>query len=134
MFRHRDVAIALDDVDLDADAFQLFGVHVAARAGAQEDDVTQAGALAHRLGRHLRMIVQHEVVAGEQAGQFFGRDAAAFLDIDMGVVGADDLAEYRREIVDRIHEQTLHCHAPCCLWRGRMRGGVTGGKAVGPRG
>jgi len=34
------------------------------------------------------VVVEHEVVAGQQAGQFVGRDVAAFLDLDVRVVGA----------------------------------------------
>ena len=66
---HRRVAVALDDVHGDAELGQFLGVHVAARAGAEEDDVLQAGAAPHHLGRHLAVVVEHEVVAGEQAGQ-----------------------------------------------------------------
>ena len=66
---HRGVAVALDDVHGDAVLGQFLGVHVAARAGAEEDDVLQAGAAPHHLGRHLAVVVEHEVVAGEQAGQ-----------------------------------------------------------------
>ena len=38
------VAIALDDVNGDAVPGQLFGVHIAARAGAEENDVPEASA------------------------------------------------------------------------------------------
>ena len=41
---HRGVAVALDDVHGDAEVSQFLRVHVAARAGAEEDDVLQAAA------------------------------------------------------------------------------------------
>src|SRR3712207_8179944 len=48
---HRRVAVALDDVDLHAAlGLQLLRVHVAARAGAEEDDVLQVGALPDDVG------------------------------------------------------------------------------------
>jgi len=36
---HRGVAVALDQVDLDAEFGELFRIHVAARAGAEEYDM-----------------------------------------------------------------------------------------------
>ena len=68
------VAIALDGVHRDAECRELLGVHVAARAGAEEDDVPQPAAAAHHLGGHEGVVVQHEILAGEQGGQLGGGD------------------------------------------------------------
>ena len=46
---HRGVAIALDDVHLDAARLQLVDIHVARGARAEEHDVLELGALRHQL-------------------------------------------------------------------------------------
>ena len=84
---HRGVAIALDDVHGDAVLGEFLGMHVAARAGAEKDDVLQAGAAPHDFGRHLAVIVEHEVVAGEQPGQRVGRHLELFVHRHRRVVG-----------------------------------------------
>ncbi len=108
MLGHGGVAVALDDVHGLADGGQFLGVHVAARAGAEEDDVPDVLAVAHRRGRHLAVVIEHEVVAAEQGGEFFGGDVGAFLDIDGGVVGAHHAPEHIRQIIHRVHEDAAH--------------------------
>ena len=44
MLGHRGVAVPLDHVDRDAEGGECFGVHVGAGAGAEKDDVLEAGA------------------------------------------------------------------------------------------
>jgi hypothetical protein len=55
-FGNRRVAIALDQVNRYPELGELLRVHVAARAGAQEHDVLEAGAFARNLGRQRRVV------------------------------------------------------------------------------
>ncbi len=59
------VAIALDQVHVDAELGELFRIHVAARAGAEEHDVLQAGALLRDLGRQRGVVDDGDLGAVE---------------------------------------------------------------------
>ena len=65
---HRGVAISLDGVHGDAVALEFVDIHVAGGTGAEEYDVLEAAALRHQLGRHVGVVVERDVVAGEHAG------------------------------------------------------------------
>ncbi len=69
MLGHRGVAVTLDDVHLDAAAFELADIHVARGPGAEEYDVLEFRALRHQLGRHVGMVVDGDVVALDDARQ-----------------------------------------------------------------
>ena len=60
------------------------------------------------LGRHLRVIVEHEIVPGQHPGQILRPHLLLLVDRDRRVVGADDAGEHLGQIVDGIQEQTLH--------------------------
>ena len=62
-FGHRRIAIALDQVHFDAELRELFGIHVAARAGAEEHHVLQPGALFCNLGRQRGVIDDRDLRA-----------------------------------------------------------------------
>ena len=62
------IAIALDEVDLDAELGELFRVHVAARAGAEKHDVLQPGALLRDVGRQRGVVDDRDLGAVEQRG------------------------------------------------------------------
>ena len=115
VFGHRRVAVAFDDVDGDADLGQLLGVHVAARAGAEEHDMLQAFAQAHRRRRHLRVIVQHEIVARQQPRQFGGCDIPLLIDIHRRVPRLGNLAADVGEVVHGVDEQALHGDGRSCM-------------------
>ena len=76
---HRGVAVALDDVHLDAARFQFADIHVARGSGAEEHDVLELLALRHQFGRHVGVVVDGDVVAGEHARQFFARKRSSRL-------------------------------------------------------
>src|SRR6185437_6177286 len=92
----------------DAEFGQFLGVHVAARTGAQEDNVLQALAGAHRLGRHLRVVVQHKIVAGDHARHLVRTDLAPLVHRDGRIVRQYHAGEHRRQVIHGIKEQTLH--------------------------
>ena len=109
MLRHRRVAVAFNDMYGDAECREFLRIHVAAGAGAQEDDMLQVGAGAHRLGRHLRMVVEAEIVAGKQRGQIVRPDLALLVHRHRRVTRAGDVMEDAGEIVHGIEKQALHC-------------------------
>ncbi len=63
---------------------------------------------AHRLGRHLRMVVEAEIVAGEQAGQFLGPYLAMLVHGHRRVARPGDVAEHRGQIIHGIQKQAFH--------------------------
>jgi hypothetical protein len=71
------VAIALDDVHADAEAPERFRVHVAARAGAEEDHVAQPGTLARDLERQGGVVDDRDLGAAQRLRQFLGADVGA---------------------------------------------------------
>ena len=64
-FGDRGVAIALDQVNGDAEFGEFFRVHVAARAGAEKHHVLQPGAFARDLGRQRGVIDDRDLGAVE---------------------------------------------------------------------
>jgi hypothetical protein len=111
MFGDRRVAVALDDVHGDAVLGQLVRMHVAARPGAEKDDVLQTGAVPHDFGRQLAVVVEHEIVAGKQSGQRIGRHLELFVYCHRRVIRAHHAMEHLRQIVHGIEKQALH-HIP----------------------
>ena len=105
---HGGVAIALDDVHGDAVGGEFLGVHVAARAGAQEDDVLQVAAPGHPFCRHIGPVVQHEMLPGEQVGQLFGRHLVLDVHPHDGVPRPADAAHDFRKLVRGVDKQALH--------------------------
>ena len=63
---------------------------------------------AHHLGRHLAVVVEHEVVAGEQPGQRVGRHFELLVHRHRRIVGTHHATEHVRQIVHRIEKQPLH--------------------------
>ena len=82
----RNVAIALDGVHGDAEAGQRRNVHVARGAGAEKNDVLELAAFGHDLGRHVGMVVEADVVAGQEPRQIGGLECIG-VDRDRRVVG-----------------------------------------------
>jgi hypothetical protein len=70
----RNVAIALDGVHGDAESGQRRNVHVARGAGAEENDVLEPAAFGHDLGRHVGMVVEADVVTGQEPRQIGGAE------------------------------------------------------------
>ncbi len=91
----RGVAVALDGVHLTPSAVQRRHVHVARGAGAEEHDVLEALALRDQFGRHVGMVVEADVVAGEQARQVVGSERLG-VDRDRRVVGPVHAGKDRR--------------------------------------
>ena len=84
-FGHRCVAIALDQVHFDTELAELFRVHVAARAGAEEHYVLQPLALLGDLGRQRGVIDDRNFGAVEQFRVLIGRDIRVAVDADLGI-------------------------------------------------
>ena len=67
-FGDRRIAIALDQVHVDAELGELFRIHVAARAGAEEHHVLQPGAFLRDLGRQRGVVDDRDLGAVEDFG------------------------------------------------------------------
>ena len=70
-FGDRRIAIALDQMHLDAEFGEFFRIHVAARAGAEEHDVLQPGAFLGDVGRQRGVVDDGDLGTVED-----GRDIA----------------------------------------------------------
>jgi len=103
----RSVAVALDGVHFDAEPVQRRDVHVARCAGAQKDDVLEPAALGHHLGRHIGVVVEANIVAGEQPRQVGGSKWIA-VDRDRRVVGTLHAGKHRRQLVVAVDEDRFH--------------------------
>ena len=112
MLGDRGVAIALDGMDGDAEGGEFLGVHVAPRAGAEKNDMAERGASGERRGRKRGMIIEHEIIPGQQSRQIVGRDAGGAVDGDRRVAGAVEARDDRRHGFVRIEKKTAHEAAP----------------------
>ena len=111
-FRDRGVAIALDEVDLDAERGELVGVHVAARAGAEEDDVLEALALPRDIGRQRGVIDDADLGAAEDIRPLLGRDIRVFVDADLGIAGLALPLEDLGERIIGVDKNSAHGDSP----------------------
>src|SRR5580704_15415732 len=66
---HGGVAVALDGVDANSARLKFGDVHVARRTGAKEDNVFEGVALGDQVGRHVRVVVDANVVAFKKPRQ-----------------------------------------------------------------
>ena len=102
-------------MDGDADPGERFRVHVAACAGAEEDDIAQAGAGAGDLDREGGVVDDRDPRAGERRGQVGGQDAGgAERERQAGEGGEQALRDgpQRRVGVDEGGEHRLHQARP----------------------
>jgi len=76
-----------------------------ARRCREKNNVLQAGAASHRVGGHLRVIVQDEIVASDRAGSVSGGTSPCSLTTTGGIVGRGDPREHRCQIVDGVHDR-----------------------------
>jgi hypothetical protein len=104
------VAVAADGRDLDAEPCRRREVDEARGAGAEEDDVAQAGATLQRALGEVRRIVDHRVVALDQLrdGILGGRP---HVDGDVDVVRSVNLLPKAIDVGRRIDEKRL-VHSP----------------------
>jgi hypothetical protein len=66
----------------DAEAFELFRVHVATRARAEEHDMLQSLALRGDRGRQRGVIDDYDLEAFEQARELLRRHVGIVIDLD----------------------------------------------------
>src|SRR5665213_279223 len=107
MLGDRGVAVTLDDVNLDAAAFQLADIHVARWSGAEKDDVLEFGALRHQRRRHVGVIVDRDLVALDDARQLFARKGC-HVDVDRRIVLAVDALPHWRQLFVAVEEDGFH--------------------------
>ena len=86
-FGHRRVAIASDQVDGDAELGEFVRIHVAARAGAEEHHVLEAGAFARDLGRQRGMINNRDLRAVKHFRELVRRDVGIAMNANLGIAG-----------------------------------------------
>ncbi len=101
------VAVALDGVYLDGERVERRHVHVARCAGAEEYDVPEALALRDDFGRHVGMIVDADIVSGQELRQLAGLERPG-IDHDRGVVGAVRTGKHRIELIVAVDEYGFH--------------------------
>src|SRR5262245_31875575 len=104
---HRNVAVALDGVHGHAQSIERRHVHVARGAGAEEHDVAQCRALRHQLGRHIGMVVDADVIAGEHTRQL-GALERRRIHHDWGIVGPVDAGKHRVKLIVAVDEDRFH--------------------------
>jgi hypothetical protein len=107
MLGYRGIAIAFDDVYLDAARFQFADIHVARRTGAQEHDVLELRALCHQRRRHVGMVVDGDIIAADHAWQILARERLA-VNVDFRIVRLDHARPNRRELVVAIEKDGFH--------------------------
>ena len=74
-------------MNLDAKFGQFFRIHVAAGAGAQEDDVLQPRTVARDGGRQRGVIDDRDPGAVEHVRQLFRRDVGIAMNAHLGIAG-----------------------------------------------
>ena len=111
-FGHRGVAIALDQVNLDAELGELFRIHVAARAGAEKHHVLQPGAFLRDLGRQRGVIDDGDLGAVEHFGILLRRDVGVAMDPHLGIAGLVQPLEDHRQRFIGIDKNSAHGNPP----------------------
>ena len=107
-FGHRRIAIALDQVNLDADIGQLLRIHVAARAGAEKHHVLQPGAFFGDPGRQRRVIDDGDFGAAENLRILLRLDIGVAVDAHLGIAGLFQPLENHGQRFIGIDKNTLH--------------------------
>ena len=103
------VAIALDDVNGDAVPGQLFGVHIAARPGAEENDVLEAAALGGDRRRQTSMVDYRDLGVAEEGRELVRGYIAIAIDRDGQVALAQQLFGDRGEGSVGVDENSPQC-------------------------
>ncbi len=111
MLGDRGVAVTLDDMDLDVARRHVGEAHIARRPGAEKNDVLERGAPVDQRRRHIGMIVDADVVAGQHARQLVRRERLA-VDVDRRIAGAKDPLPDRRQLIVAIEEERPHFPLP----------------------
>jgi hypothetical protein len=94
-------------VDVHAARFQFVDIHVAGGTGAQEDNVFELRALSDQLGRHIRMVVERDLIAVEHARQFIADEGFA-VDLNGRIARANDFVPHRRQLVVAVDKDGFH--------------------------
>ena len=100
------VAIALDDVNGDAVPGQLFGVHIATRAGAEENDVLEAAAPGANQRWQTSMVDYRDLGVAEQGRELVRGHIAITIDGNRRVPVAPQLFGDRGEGIVGINEDS----------------------------
>jgi len=103
----RGITVALDDVHLDATFVEFGDVHVARRSRAQENDVLEFRTLRDQRCRHVRMVVDCDAVAADDARQFITGECLT-VDIDGGIVRPDNALPNGSKLVVAVEENSFH--------------------------
>src|SRR5689334_13876145 len=103
----RGIAIAFDDVYLDAARIELAYIHVARRARSEKDDVPEFGALRHQRRWHVGVIVDRYHVAAYDARQVVACKSLA-IDVDRRIIGPDGSFPHRRQPVVAVDKNGFH--------------------------
>ena len=60
-----------------------------------------------QIGRHVGMVVDRDVVAGEHQRQFVARERLG-IDVDFRIVGTNHALPHRRQLVVAVEEDRFH--------------------------
>ena len=107
-FGDRGVAIAADQVHLDAEPGELLDMHVAARAGAEKHDVLEVRALLCDLGRQVGVIDDGDFGAVEHFRQLRRRDVGIAVDLHRDVAVLSQAFHDERQLFAGIDEYGAH--------------------------
>ena len=83
--RDRGIAITLDQMHGDAEFRELFGIHVAARAGAEKYDMLQPTAFFRNFSRQRRVVDDADFCAAENGGPFLRSDVGIEVHAYVGI-------------------------------------------------
>ena len=106
------VAIALDDVNGDAVPGQLFGVHIATRAGAEENDVPEASAFGGDQRWQRSVIDYRNLGVAEQGRELVRGHIAIAIDGDRRVPVAPQFFGDTGEGIVGVGKNSAQCHLP----------------------
>jgi hypothetical protein len=104
------IAIAFDQVNVDTEFGKLFGVHVAAGAGAEKNDMLQAAAAPGDIRGQRGVIDDDNLRAIEQRGHLFRRDVGVTVDAHRRIAGHVQPLENIRQRSVGIDKNSAHCN------------------------
>src|ERR1700733_12470411 len=112
-FGHRRVAIASNQMNLDAEFGELLRVHIAARAGAEKHHMLQANALARDFGRQRGVIDDRDPGAIEHFWQLLRRHIRVAMNANHGIARLGQPLEDDRQRFVGIDKNPAHRNLRC---------------------
>ena len=107
-FGDRGIAIALDQMHLDAELAKFFRVHVAARAGAEKHHVLEPGALSCDIRRQRGVVDDRDLGAVEHFRVVVRHDVRIAVDPHLGIAGLFQPLEDHGQRFIGVDENSAH--------------------------